>query len=68
LLELALIHPSFRSNYGTNPDHSKNVLNNCGIRMGKPTKGTNHPVGNNSDGLKTPQQQPMDKKISAGNG
>uniref|UniRef100_A0A915N1G1 Uncharacterized protein n=1 Tax=Meloidogyne javanica TaxID=6303 RepID=A0A915N1G1_MELJA len=29
LLELALIHPSFRANYGTNSDHAKNVLNNC---------------------------------------
>ena len=35
LLELALIHPSFRSNYGTNPDHAKNVLSNCGIRNNK---------------------------------
>ena len=39
LLELALIHPSFRTNYGTNPDHAKNTLNNCGIRLGKDGKG-----------------------------
>ncbi|KAL3095367.1 hypothetical protein niasHS_007466 [Heterodera schachtii] len=35
LLELSLIHPSFRSNYGTNPDHAKNTINNCGLRIGK---------------------------------
>uniref|UniRef100_A0A914I9D7 Ribonuclease 3 n=1 Tax=Globodera rostochiensis TaxID=31243 RepID=A0A914I9D7_GLORO len=35
LLELALIHPSFRANYGTNSDHAKNTINNCGLRMGK---------------------------------
>lgn len=35
LLELSLIHPSFRANYGTNPDHVKNVLNNCGLRISK---------------------------------
>lgn len=38
MLELSLIHPSFRTNYGTNPDHVKNVLNNCGLRMTKMTK------------------------------
>uniref|UniRef100_A0A183BVP1 RNase III domain-containing protein n=1 Tax=Globodera pallida TaxID=36090 RepID=A0A183BVP1_GLOPA len=37
LLELALIHPSFRANYGTNSDHAKNTINNCGLRMGKGT-------------------------------
>uniref|UniRef100_A0A914LQP0 RNase III domain-containing protein n=1 Tax=Meloidogyne incognita TaxID=6306 RepID=A0A914LQP0_MELIC len=37
LLELALIHPSFRANYGTNSDHAKNVLNNCGLRIGLTT-------------------------------
>lgn len=31
MLELALTHPSYRFNYGTNPDHVKNTLNNCGI-------------------------------------
>ncbi|CAK5074023.1 unnamed protein product [Meloidogyne enterolobii] len=40
LLELALIHPSFRANYGTNSDHAKNVLNNCGLRIGLTTKTT----------------------------
>lgn len=46
LLELALIHPSFRTNYGTNPDHVKNVLSNCGIRMA--------PNNNNSNNQKHP--------------
>ncbi|CAK5078022.1 unnamed protein product [Meloidogyne enterolobii] len=40
LLELALIHPSFRANYGTNSDHAKNVLNNCGLRIGLTTATT----------------------------
>nr|CAD2124796.1 unnamed protein product [Meloidogyne enterolobii] len=40
LLELALIHPSFRANYGTNSDHAKNVLNNCGLRIGLTTTKT----------------------------
>uniref|UniRef100_A0A915D9G8 RNase III domain-containing protein n=1 Tax=Ditylenchus dipsaci TaxID=166011 RepID=A0A915D9G8_9BILA len=35
LLELAFTHPSYRANYGTNPDHAKNTLNNCGIRIAK---------------------------------
>ncbi|KAI1732069.1 ribonuclease-III-like domain-containing protein [Ditylenchus destructor] len=35
ILELALTHPSYRANYGTNPDHAKNTLNNCGIRWTK---------------------------------
>jgi ribonuclease-3 len=35
LLERAITHPSYRSNYGTNPDHAKNVLNNCGVRPPK---------------------------------
>uniref|UniRef100_A0A915I4F1 RNA-binding protein 42 n=1 Tax=Romanomermis culicivorax TaxID=13658 RepID=A0A915I4F1_ROMCU len=33
LLELAFTHPSYLSNYGTNPDHARNVLSNCGIRQ-----------------------------------
>nr|AEF32762.1 DROSHA [Ascaris suum] len=35
LLELALTHPSYRTNYGTNPDHARNTLNNCGVRSAK---------------------------------
>lgn len=33
LVQLALTHPSYRENFGTNPDHARNVLTNCGIRQ-----------------------------------
>ena len=33
LLQLAMTHPSYKENYGTNPDHSRNTLSNCGIRQ-----------------------------------
>lgn len=33
LLQLALTHPSYRENFGTNPDHARNSLTNCGIRQ-----------------------------------
>lgn len=33
LLQLALTHPSYRENYGTNPDHARNTLNNLGYRQ-----------------------------------
>lgn len=39
LLQLALTHPSYRENYGTNPDHARNTLNNLGYRL--PTYGEN---------------------------
>lgn len=39
LLQLALTHPSYRENYGTNPDHARNALNNLGFRQ--PTYGDN---------------------------
>ncbi|KAF1768814.1 hypothetical protein GCK72_000627 [Caenorhabditis remanei] len=32
VIELALIHSSFRSHYGTPPDHIKNIISNCGYR------------------------------------
>lgn len=32
-LQLALTHPSYRENFGTNPDHARNTLTNCGIRQ-----------------------------------
>ncbi|XP_076653861.1 ribonuclease 3 drosha [Halictus rubicundus] len=32
-LQLALTHPSYRENFGTNPDHARNSLTNCGIRQ-----------------------------------
>ncbi|KAJ6222600.1 hypothetical protein RDWZM_001145 [Blomia tropicalis] len=32
LLQLALTHPSYRVNFGTNPDHARNTLTNCGPR------------------------------------
>ena len=33
LLQLAMTHPSYRENFGTNPDHARNTLTNCGIRQ-----------------------------------
>ncbi|UYV73707.1 DROSHA [Cordylochernes scorpioides] len=33
LIQLALTHPSYRENFGTNPDHIRNSLTNCGIRQ-----------------------------------
>lgn len=30
---MALTHPSYKENYGTNPDHARNSLTNCGIRQ-----------------------------------
>ncbi|CAG2059554.1 unnamed protein product, partial [Timema podura] len=33
ILQLALTHPSYRENFGTNPDHARNTLTNCGIRQ-----------------------------------
>lgn len=33
LLQLALTHPSYRENYGTNPDHARNTINNLGFRQ-----------------------------------
>ncbi|XP_055946835.1 ribonuclease 3-like isoform X3 [Argiope bruennichi] len=33
LLQLALTHPSYRENFGTNPDHARNSLTNCGLRQ-----------------------------------
>lgn len=33
LLQLALTHPSYRENFGTNPDHARNSLTNCGVRQ-----------------------------------
>lgn len=33
LLQLALTHPSYRENFGTNPDHARNTLTNCGLRQ-----------------------------------
>lgn len=33
LLQLALTHPSYRENFGTNPDHARNALSNCGNRQ-----------------------------------
>ncbi|CAG0884564.1 unnamed protein product [Darwinula stevensoni] len=33
LLQLALTHPSYKGNYGTNRDHARNSLTNCGIRQ-----------------------------------
>lgn len=33
LLQLALTHTSFRTNYGTNSAHARNSLTNCGLRQ-----------------------------------
>ncbi|XP_018494347.2 ribonuclease 3 [Galendromus occidentalis] len=35
LLQLALTHPSYRENFGTNPDHARNAMSNCGMRQPK---------------------------------
>ncbi|CAK9296022.1 unnamed protein product [Gordionus sp. m RMFG-2023] len=32
LLQKAMTHPSFKPNYGSNPDHCRNTLSNCGLR------------------------------------
>jgi len=32
-MQQALTHPSFRMNYGTNADHARNSLTNCGKRQ-----------------------------------
>lgn len=32
-LQLALTHTSYKVNYGTNPDHARNSLSNCGMRQ-----------------------------------
>ncbi|XP_046861876.1 ribonuclease 3-like [Xenia sp. Carnegie-2017] len=32
LLQLALTHPSYVMNYGTNADHARNSLSNCGVK------------------------------------
>ena len=31
--QLCLTHTSYRTNYGTNPDHTRNSLTNCGMRQ-----------------------------------
>ena len=33
MLQLALTHTSFRTNYGTNSAHARNSLTNCGLRQ-----------------------------------
>ncbi|XP_060585703.1 ribonuclease 3-like [Ruditapes philippinarum] len=33
LLQLAMTHSSYKINYGTNPDHGRNSLSNCGFRQ-----------------------------------
>lgn len=33
LLQIALTHPSYKEHFGTNPDHARNTLTNCGIRQ-----------------------------------
>ena len=33
VMQQALTHPSFRMNYGTNADHARNSLTNCGKRQ-----------------------------------
>ena len=33
LLQQAVTHPSYKENFGTNPDHIRNTLSNCGIRQ-----------------------------------
>ena len=33
LLQLAMTHPSYKENHGTNADHARNALSHCGIRQ-----------------------------------
>lgn len=33
ILQLGLTHPSYKEHFGTNPDHARNSLTNCGIRQ-----------------------------------
>lgn len=35
LLQTAFTHTSYEENFGTNPDHARNSLSNCGIRKPK---------------------------------
>ena len=65
LLELALIHPSFRANYGTNSDHAKNVLNNCGLRIGLTTTTKTTTTSKSPLIPSSPQQQNLNSSSSS---
>ena len=48
--QLALTHPSYRVNFGTNPDHARNSLSNCGIRQPEYGDGRIHHVNTRKRG------------------
>lgn len=51
LLQLAMTHPSYKENYGTNPDHARNTLSNCGIRQPEYGDKKVHFVNNRKRGI-----------------
>ena len=51
--QLALTHPSYRVNYGTNPDHARNALSNCGIRQPNYGDRSIHFVNSRKRGINT---------------
>ncbi|VVC31425.1 Double-stranded RNA-binding domain,Ribonuclease III domain,Ribonuclease III [Cinara cedri] len=53
LLQLALTHPSYRDKFGTNPDHARNTLTNCGIRQPEYGDKSIHYMNTRKRGIKT---------------
>ncbi|PSN38985.1 Ribonuclease 3 [Blattella germanica] len=53
LLQLALTHPSHREGFGTNPDHVRNSLVNCGIRQPEYGSGEIHSMHKWRHGINT---------------
>jgi len=53
LLQQALTHPSYKENFGTNPDHVRNTLSNCGIRQPEYGDKKVHAVNSRKRGINT---------------
>lgn len=53
ILQLALTHPSYKENFGTNPDHARNSLTNCGIRQPEYGDRKIHYMNNRKRGINT---------------
>ena len=53
LLQQALTHPSYKENFGTNPDHVRNTLSNCGIRQPEYGDKKVHSVNSRKRGINT---------------
>lgn len=66
LLQLALTHPSYRENFGTNPDHARNSLTNCGIRQPEYGDRRIHYMNTRKRGLKKIQMRSITDLIIAG--